>query len=84
LDGLNIVAYKTKMDAINKQTALIVGCLLVSVMVISYIANQPDGEVVDKLTTPAEGGGLQHDDEQPASQSGSGETPTQYANGTSP
>lgn len=72
------------MDAINKQTALIVGCLLVSVMVLSYIANQPDGEVVEKLTTPHEGGGLQTDIEQPASQSGSGEMPTQYANGTSP
>jgi len=70
------------MDAQQKQTALIVGCVLVGFMVYSYVANQPTGERVANLTTPD--GGLQKDLDQPASQSGSGETPIQYANGTSP
>ena len=70
------------MDAQQKQTALIVGCVLVGIMVYSYVANQPTGEVVATTTTPD--AGLPHDDEQPASQSGSGEMPTQYANGTAP
>lgn len=72
------------MDEINKQRAIIIGCVLVGAMVYSYIANQPTGERVDTLTTPLQGGGLQTEIEQPASVSGSGKTPIQYANGTAP
>lgn len=79
------------MDEINKQRALIIGCVLVGAMVYSYIANQPTGEVVKTLEGKdaeprhdLDVGSPEGDNYQPASLSGSGKTPRQYANGTAP
>jgi len=79
------------MDETNKQRALIVASILVGFMMYSYIANQPTGERVTTLEGKdaeprhdLDVGSPEGDNYQPASKSGSGETPRQYANGTAP